>query len=96
MSDTAREEAMATTEQAQVGETAPEAASEVVNTVVEEGASVAPPRSFTVPGRDPFEEIEWELRHAHIPGMKSMKCVQDILLIKPAIKMNTYLSIKKT
>src|SRR5215831_6205228 len=68
MSDSAREAAMATTEHAQVGETVPATASEIVNTVVEEEASVAPPRYFTVPGRDPFEEIEWELRHAHIPG----------------------------
>jgi ribonucleoside-diphosphate reductase alpha chain len=68
MSDTAREEAMATTEQAQVGEAPAEAVSEIVNTVVHEEASIAPPRYFTVPGRDPFEEIEWELRDAHIPG----------------------------
>jgi ribonucleoside-diphosphate reductase alpha chain len=41
---------------------------ELVNTVVDEEASVAPRRFFTIPGRDPFEEIEWELRDAHIPG----------------------------
>ena len=41
---------------------------EYVNTVVDEGASVAPRRFFTIPGRDPFEEIEWELRDALIPG----------------------------
>ena len=41
---------------------------EIVNTVVEDDASVAPRRLFTIPGRDPFEEVEWELRHAHIPG----------------------------
>ena len=41
---------------------------EIVNTVVDGEASVAPRRFFTIPGRDPFEEIEWELRHAHIPG----------------------------
>jgi ribonucleoside-diphosphate reductase alpha chain len=66
MSDTAREETMATAKQAP-----PEAAAtpdEVVNTVVDEEASVAPRRHFTIPGRDPFEEIEWELRDAHIPG----------------------------
>ena len=38
------------------------------NTVVEETASLAVRRYFTIPGRDPFEEVEWELRHAHIPG----------------------------
>jgi len=42
--------------------------SEVVNTVVEPAASVAPRRYLTVAGRDPFDEIEWELRHAFIPG----------------------------
>ncbi len=43
-------------------------ADEVVNEVVEAEASVAPRRYFTIPGRDPFEEVEWELRHAYIPG----------------------------
>ena len=31
-------------------------------------ASVAPRRYFTIPGRDPFDEIEWETRDALIPG----------------------------
>ena len=57
---------MATTEQAQV--TAKAAEDEVVNTIVDSEATVAPRRFFTIPGRDPFDEIEWELRHAHIPG----------------------------
>ncbi len=46
--------------------TAPQ--NETVNAVVEETASVAPGRFFTIPGRDPFDEIEWELRDALIPG----------------------------
>jgi ribonucleoside-diphosphate reductase alpha chain len=41
---------------------------EVTNVVVEETASVTPGRFFTIPGRDPFDEIEWELRDAIIPG----------------------------
>ncbi|MEJ7791658.1 MAG: vitamin B12-dependent ribonucleotide reductase [Gaiellaceae bacterium] len=41
---------------------------EVRNVVVAEGASVAPSRFFTIPGRDPFDEIDWELRDALIPG----------------------------
>ena len=41
---------------------------EVVNTVVDDTASVAPRRFFTIPGRDPFDEIEWETRDALIPG----------------------------
>ena len=57
---------MATAEQAQVTEKAAE--DEVVNTIVDAEATVAPRRFFTIPGRDPFDEIEWELRHAHIPG----------------------------
>jgi ribonucleoside-diphosphate reductase alpha chain len=68
MSNSVREEQMATAEQAQVTE---KTADEVVNTVVDAGTSVAPKRYFTVPGRDPFEEIEWELRDAHIPGKDS-------------------------
>src|SRR6188472_1724196 len=44
------------------------APNEVVNVVVEETASVTPGRFFTIPGRDPFEEIEWEERDAIIPG----------------------------
>ncbi len=67
MSKIAREEQMATAKQAEAPkvETTPE---EIVNTVVDSEASVAPGRFFTIPGRDPFEEVEWELRHAHIPG----------------------------
>jgi ribonucleoside-diphosphate reductase alpha chain len=45
-----------------------DAAEEFVNTVVDEAARVVPRRYFTIPGRDPFDEIEWELRDAHIPG----------------------------
>ena len=36
--------------------------------VVDEGADVGVERFFTIPGRDPFEEVEWELRDAFIPG----------------------------
>ena len=41
---------------------------EIVNTVVEDDASVGVERFFTIPGRDPFEEVEWETRDAFIPG----------------------------
>ncbi len=41
---------------------------ELVNTVVKEDASLAVRRYFTIPGRDPFDEIEWERRDAFIPG----------------------------
>jgi ribonucleoside-diphosphate reductase alpha chain len=38
------------------------------NTVVDEAASLAVRRYFTIPGRDPFDEIEWETRDGFIPG----------------------------
>jgi ribonucleoside-diphosphate reductase alpha chain len=65
MSNPAREETMATVEQAQVTQATEE---EIVNTVLDPEVSVAPERYFTIPGRSPFDEIEWELRDAHIPG----------------------------
>jgi ribonucleoside-diphosphate reductase alpha chain len=49
-------------------ETVELAAEQLENTVVEEGAKVGVRRLFTIPGRDPFEEIEWESRDALIPG----------------------------
>src|SRR5690348_6667432 len=45
-----------------------EDAVEVTNTVVQDDATVGVERYFTIPGRDPFEEVEWELRDAFIPG----------------------------
>src|ERR1700674_978467 len=56
---------MATAKEAQAVEPAAE---EIVNTVVDAGASLAVRRYFTIPGRDPFDEIEWERRDAFIPG----------------------------
>jgi ribonucleoside-diphosphate reductase alpha chain len=47
---------------------APPQEEEFVNSVLDEEASVAPKRYFTIPGRDPFDEIEWETRDALIPG----------------------------
>src|SRR6266702_790779 len=41
---------------------------EVKNVVVDEAASLGVRRYFTIPGRDPFDEIEWETRDAFIPG----------------------------
>jgi ribonucleoside-diphosphate reductase alpha chain len=38
------------------------------NTVVEGARACAVRRYFTIPGRDPFDEIEWELRDAYIAG----------------------------
>jgi ribonucleoside-diphosphate reductase alpha chain len=41
---------------------------ELVNSVVDEDASLAVRRLFTIEGRNPFDEVEWEIRDAHIPG----------------------------
>jgi ribonucleoside-diphosphate reductase alpha chain len=41
---------------------------ELVNSVVDEDASLAVRRLFTIAGRDPFDEVEWEIRDAFIPG----------------------------
>ena len=65
---------MATTKAGQAAESGtattidPAATDDYVNAVVDEAASITPQRFFTIPGRDPFDEIEWELRHALIPG----------------------------
>ncbi|HEY7537928.1 MAG TPA: vitamin B12-dependent ribonucleotide reductase, partial [Gaiellaceae bacterium] len=56
---------MASVEQNQQVEITPD---ELVNTVVSEDASLAVRRYFTIAGRDPFDEIEWETRDAFIPG----------------------------
>src|SRR5438093_1503561 len=56
---------MASTKASAVTDTTPD---EVVNAVVDGAATVGVDRYFTIPGRDPFEEVEWELRDAFIPG----------------------------
>ena len=48
--------------------TAENATEEYVNTVADKKADAAVKRYFTIPGRDPFEELEWELRDAFIAG----------------------------
>jgi ribonucleoside-diphosphate reductase alpha chain len=79
MSRTAREDDMATAK-AKDSTTAPEAtaagtalldtaeSADYVNVVVDADAHVTPRRFFTISGRDPFDEVEWELRDALIPG----------------------------
>src|SRR6201993_816819 len=56
---------MASVEQQNTVNSAPE---EVVNSVQHEDARLGVRRFFTIPGRDPFDEIEWETRDALIPG----------------------------
>jgi ribonucleoside-diphosphate reductase alpha chain len=56
---------MATTKASALTETVVD---EVVNTVVDDAATVGVQPYFTIPGRDPFDEVEWELRGAFIPG----------------------------
>src|SRR5258707_14200798 len=41
---------------------------ELHNVVADEDSNLAVERYFTVAGRDPFDEVEWEIRHAFIPG----------------------------
>jgi ribonucleoside-diphosphate reductase alpha chain len=53
---------MASAETAEISE------QQLVNTVADAGASLAVRRHSTIPGRDPFDEIEWEIRDALIPG----------------------------
>jgi len=43
-------------------------AEEVANTVVDEAARLGVRRHFTIEGREPFDEVEWEERDAFIPG----------------------------
>src|SRR5436853_2848898 len=45
-----------------------QAAESAENTVVDDGKQLGVKRYFTIPGRDPFEEVEWEVRDAFIPG----------------------------
>ena len=48
---------------------APQIADEqLVNTVVDPARSCGVEHYYTIPGRDPFTEIEWEIRDAYIPG----------------------------
>jgi ribonucleoside-diphosphate reductase alpha chain len=62
-------DSMATAKQATQAPQAPQPEEgEFINSVLDDTASVAPPRYFTIPGRDPFDEIEWETRDALIPG----------------------------
>src|SRR6266699_707410 len=41
---------------------------ELLNSVAKEDAALGVRRYFTIAGRDPFAEIEWEIRDAFIPG----------------------------
>src|SRR5436189_4121779 len=41
---------------------------ELLNSVAKEDAALGVRRYFTIAGRDPFGEIEWETRDAFIPG----------------------------
>ena len=56
---------MASVKQEERVEIKPEA---LVNAVQKEDATLAVRRYFTIPGRDPFDEIDWEVRDAFIPG----------------------------
>src|SRR5437868_4192859 len=58
---------MASAQEAQLAAQPPETG-RLENVVVDDAKTLGVRRYFTIPGRDPFEEIEWELRDAFIPG----------------------------
>ena len=41
---------------------------EITNEVIDAAALLGVRRYFTIPGRAPFDEVEWEIRDATIPG----------------------------
>ncbi len=41
---------------------------DLANAVADEDANLAVRRHFTIEGRDPYDEVEWEIRDAFIPG----------------------------
>src|SRR6476620_2251205 len=53
---------------ASVGEQVQISPEDLVNSVAKEDAALGVRRYFTIAGRDPFAEIEWETRDAFIPG----------------------------
>jgi ribonucleoside-diphosphate reductase alpha chain len=57
---------MATADETQ--QTTHSEAEEALKAVLDEGAQLGVRRYFTIPGRDPFDEVEWETRDAFIPG----------------------------
>src|SRR6516225_6962164 len=53
---------MATVERTEITDT------DLTNHVTDKAKTLGVKRYFTIPGRDPFDEIEWEIRDAFIPG----------------------------
>ncbi len=53
---------------ASVDEISAAATLDTANHVADEKATLGVRRFFTIAGRDPFEEVEWEIRDAFIPG----------------------------
>src|SRR5258708_585365 len=49
-------------------DTAETTTEETANVVVDDAAALGVRRYFTIPGREPFDEVEWETRGAFIPG----------------------------
>jgi len=56
---------MASVEQAHSVQIDPD---DLANAVVDEDANLAVRRHFTIDGRDPYDEVDWEIRDAFIPG----------------------------
>src|SRR5256885_847964 len=49
-------------------ETTEQTAETAANAALDGGSQLGVRRYFTIPGRDPFDEVEWETRDAFIPG----------------------------
>src|SRR3954471_10030402 len=49
-------------------QTPEQTAETAANAVLDGGSQLGVRRYFTIPGRDPFDEVEWETRDAFIPG----------------------------
>src|SRR3954453_18043191 len=52
----------------EITETTEQTAETAANAVLDGGSQLGVRRYFTIPGRDPFDEVEWETRDAFIPG----------------------------
>src|SRR5690348_12769227 len=52
----------------EIKESTEQPAESAANDVLDGGSQLGVRRYFTIPGRDPFDEVEWETRHAFIPG----------------------------
>ena len=78
---------MATAETRQIIDTEP-AESELLNTVADPAKSLGVRRYFTIPGRDPFDEIEWEIedKNSGAPRAKVLMKAGDVAAMPADIR----------